>query len=226
MATKSPGRAITNSVIQFISDAPPDAHTGISDQSCDFRIKTYIEERLVVLDGVFVSANQAPSAEWSGSPLHSGYFWMRHCEACIFVYDVGSKISFDAVKRHYGDYLINRSLEQSHCALSCSPSCGPRPPYQGTIFVIANKIDLDKPQWEITREDGQEFCDSIGATFIQMSAKTGEGGGTSILKGIANRIILQRVQVISAGKLQDLNDVQIPNILDTPAYRRNRPFWY
>jgi hypothetical protein len=173
---------------------------------------TYIQDRLVLFEGVFVTAPAAQfyhESQDNLNSLQSGYFWMRHCEACVYVYDVGNKTSFDSIRQHHENFLINLRTEQPHCALGCSPTCGANlPPYQGPIFVIANKIDLDETKWEVSTQEGQEYCNAIRATFIQMSAKTGEGGGTSIMKAIANRIMMQRVYCNSITQVGNPHELQ------------------
>ena len=63
--------------------------------------------------------------------------------------------------------------------------------FQGLIFVIASKIDCEHA---ITKEEGELFCASIGAIFIPMSAKTGEGGGKENLMNMTHQTLLRRTQ--------------------------------
>jgi GTPase SAR1 family protein len=107
---------------------------------------------------------------------------MSDVDACIFVYDVGNKASFEDVKSHHEHHLPHPHLDKV------------------LGFVIANKIDLNQDEWEVTKQEGETFCQSIGAIYIQMSAKTGEGGGTSVAKAITSRIILERIYHLSASQ--------------------------
>ena len=115
---------------------------------------------------------------------------LHHCEACILVYDVTNRASFQALSWYYENFYLERSLERSGpCELRCRPSCAPRPPFRGMFFVIANKIDCDKAEWEVSIQEGEDFCVPIGAVFLQMSAKTGEGSRTEAILDMANHIL-------------------------------------
>lgn len=70
----------------------------------------------------------------------------------------------------------------------------PRPGYYGLILVIANKTDLDDSDWSVNIQEGQAFCASIGAAFLPVSAKTGEGCGGDVLIQITNLVLLRRVR--------------------------------
>ena len=41
------------------------------------------------------------------------------------------------------------------------------------LLVVGNKCDLEEKR-EVTREEGEMMAASIGATFLEVSAKTGE----------------------------------------------------
>ena len=53
----------------------------------------------------------------------------------------------------------------------------PQSPFRGLLYVFANKIDIDRSEWQVSAEEGRMFCASIGAVFCPLSARTGEGGG-------------------------------------------------
>jgi len=130
------------------------------------------------------------TAYLKANPLE--YAWFRHCEACIFVYDVTSRQSFEAIQCYFQNFTLHRSLEMSSCSCNRFPLCPPRPHFQGMVFVLANKIDIARSDWEIGYEEGEEFYTSIGAVFLPVSAKTGAGVGNDLLPGIARQILLQR----------------------------------
>ena len=71
----------------------------------------------------------------------------------IFVYDISVKASFEALK----DYWIN-DVEQK---LGKDIIKG----------VVGNKIDLFLNQ-QVSQEEGQEYAESIGAQFLEISAKS------------------------------------------------------
>ena len=71
----------------------------------------------------------------------------------IFVYDISVKASFEALK----DYWIN-DVEQK---LGKDIIKG----------VVGNKIDLFLNQ-QVSQEEGQEYAESIGAQFLETSAKS------------------------------------------------------
>lgn len=160
------------------------------------------------------------------SPLYLDIFLMRHCDAFIYVYDVGNRSSFDDMRQHYEGVLVSRSREAPYCTLGCSPSCPPRPDYSGSVFVVANKIDLAPGEWQVTMQEGEDFCKSIGAIFIRMSAKTGEGGGTSIMRAITKQIILKRIHYTSSGNMNFPDEPDVPPGSKMSSYRKIWYFWY
>ena len=142
---------------------------------------------------------ERPTLQWSAKTwpegLGSPYSTARHCEACIFVYDVTNRASFDCLCPYYDNIFLERSLERpKHTAGWCHHDCPPRPPFRGLFFVIANKTDREKTEWAVSMEEGEAFCSSIGAIFMPMSAKTGEGSGSNAVLEMANHVLFQRVQ--------------------------------
>ncbi|KAK3716670.1 hypothetical protein LTR37_006300 [Vermiconidia calcicola] len=99
------------------------------------------------------------------------------------------------MRTYYNNFCLERSLRRPHgLGGYCYNDCPPRPPFQGLFFVIANKIDRDQAEWEISIEEGKEFCLIIGAIFMPMSAKTGEGSGSQAVLEMANHIFFRRIQ--------------------------------
>ncbi|KAK5173745.1 uncharacterized protein LTR77_002426 [Saxophila tyrrhenica] len=120
----------------------------------------------------------------------------RHCEVWIMTYDVADRKSSEALRVYHDNFLLERRLERDvgGCKGCYDRACPPRPPFRGLFFVIANKVDLPKPEWKTSIEEGQGFCASIGAIFMPMSAKTGEGSGTEALSEMAYHVLWRRVQ--------------------------------
>ena len=190
----------------------------------EFALEKCIKGELVMYEGTLVSPGLKYSAQDHLSDGIGPYFHLRHCEACIFVYDVGNRASFDAVKWYYENLSHERSLERLYCDVGCSPVCKPRPPYLGSIFVIANKFARNEGEWATTRQEGEDLCASIGATFFPMSCKTGEGGGRVNLESMTFQILLKRAQV-AAGKDTDalLSEASSPW---SQQQVRNAVFWH
>lgn len=78
--------------------------------------------------------------------------YYRGAAAAIVVYDITLESSFDSVKRWV------KELEQLG-------------PPNIVIAIAGNKIDL-KDQREVTTDTGQQYADSIGAVFAEVSALT------------------------------------------------------
>ena len=160
-------------------------------------LKTSIEGKLIWLEGTMGRFSSQWSAKTFPQGLGSPYLKARHCEACILVYDVTNRESFKAMRLCYDNFCLERSLERpqsmaNYCA--CRQDCLPRPPFRGLFFVIANKIDRDEAEWTVSNEEGEDFCASIGAIFMPMSAKTGEGSGSNALLEIVNHVLFRRIE--------------------------------
>ena len=160
-------------------------------------MQTNIEHKIIR----FVGFTNSPPLDWKYTAKAwpqdmSGYYAARHCEACILAYDVTDWASFNALSWYHHNFLEERSLERSYCCgteMRCRP-CAPRPPFRGLFFVIANKIDCDKSEWAVSLLEGEDFSASIGAIFLPMSAKTGEGSGAEAVLEIANYILWRRIE--------------------------------
>ena len=126
------------------------------------------------------------------------------------MYDVSDLTSFEDVLRHYKHFYIERSVERQCYGAPCGKGSPPRPPYKGLFFVIATKLDLEA--WQVSMQEGEDFSASIGAHFLQMSAKAGEGGGQDALKYIANHVILNTIR---HGHVSIVESKSVPPI--TPA---------
>ena len=121
-------------------------------------------------------------------------FLVRHTEVCMFVYDITNRASFDLVRRHHDNFLVVRSRRGSQ--LGRSP---PRPPFRGLFFVIAHEIDKGEAEWQVSLQEGEELSAAMGAFFLQMSARTGEGANQEVLADIASLVLLRRIENISLG---------------------------
>lgn len=193
--------------------------------SSDFALDVNVEGKHVQYDG----EHQSPHLGWSpGScpaDIKITYYIMRHCEVCLYVYDVSDRSSFEAVKTYHELFFLERSLERSSCFQSCSPSCLPRPPYRGLNFVIANKIDCEEEDWAVSRDEGEAFSASIGGTFIPMSAKTGEGAYDDLLADMTRLVLLRRVYYMVSRQPEQSLEARAAADLHA-AHHDNRMFWY
>lgn len=129
----------------------------------------------------------------------SHYGNLRHVEACVLMYDVGSRESFQEMQRHYEEFVRERSLPRrgAFCTLLCSPSCPPRPtPFAGHVYVVAHKIDREAGEWTVEMTEGEVFARSLGAEFFAASSKTGEGCGKAKLRDLTLRALLKRTRSV------------------------------
>ena len=193
--------------------------------SGQFSLDVVIEGKGVVYDGECGS----PNVQWAATDYPLGdlskYLTMRHCETCVFVYDVHNRASFEAVKTYHRNFLLERTLEKPSCLLQCSPSCMPRPSYQGVMFVIANKTDYDEKDWVVTAQEGEAFSATIGATFIPMSAKTGDGTSRDLLAKMTKLILLRRIHYLSSSQQEPSPEAStsVPSKILSHDYGQ---FWY
>ena len=78
--------------------------------------------------------------------------YYRGAEACIMVYDVTKKDSFKQLRN-----WMAAIYEKGEDPL---------------VLIIGNKID--SPDRQVTKQQGQEYAEMIGALFFETSAKTGQ----------------------------------------------------
>ncbi len=113
------------------------------------------------------------------SQIGDGINKIRESDGIALMYDVGSRASFEFMKVLYNlCYLENRQK---------APDTYPKKP----CWILANKIDLDPSRWEVALPEGEEYSQSIGATFFPISCRTTEG-----LEGlqelISNRMLMMK----------------------------------
>jgi Ras-related protein Rab-6A len=83
--------------------------------------------------------------------------YLRDTAACVVVYDVTSRKSFDSVKK-WVDVVRKERGEESGVVM----------------FLVANKKDLNDMR-EVTTEEGQSLADKMPMNFCELSAKSGSG---------------------------------------------------
>lgn len=141
-------------------------------------------------------------------------YTLQNIGACVFVYDVTDRDSFNFLDTIYAVVCETRPIREavdpvpkprSRRAVARSfidRALGHRPPEQAStpiaqpppvpLFVIANKIDQPRSKWVVTLEEGMKFSERIGAAFYSLSAGTGEGCGRQIVYQIGQSIIRQQ----------------------------------
>jgi Ras-related protein Rab-6A len=83
--------------------------------------------------------------------------YLRDTAACVVVYDVTSRKSFDSVKK-WVEVVRKERGEESGVVM----------------FLIANKKDLTDMR-EVSSEEGEQLANKFSMTFSELSAKTGSG---------------------------------------------------
>jgi hypothetical protein len=151
----------------------------------NFRLLTEIDGKLVAFNTAPVTTRASLRDQPSSAAAEN--YLVRQTEVCMFVYDVTNRANFDVFTRHHDNFMVVRSR---------SP---PRPPLRGLFFVIARKIDKDKAEWQVSLQEGEDLSAAMGAIFLQMSAKTGEGASQEVLADIARLVLLRRMENIYLG---------------------------
>lgn len=95
---------------------------------------------------------------------------IRRCLGAFLLYDVNSRESFDALPS------CLEPIEKEHGAR------------QIPITVVGTKIDAPPGQREVEAATGKKFADSIGASFIEVSAITGKNIDVA-LRGMVEAIL-------------------------------------
>jgi len=90
-----------------------------------------------------------------------GVTFFRGSDACILVYDISDKRSFDALQSWVDQFLQGVGANNQNAKDS------------GFIFVVlGNKCDLSEKR-QVSSEQAKEFCTTHGFHFFETSAKSG-----------------------------------------------------
>ena len=96
--------------------------------------------------------------------------WICNANGFILVFAINDKISFEYLKNTVEQIKKNRM-------------------WGLPVIVVGNKCDLQNER-EISKQEGEEFANSIGANYIESSALTDENGNCkNIFQECANKII-------------------------------------
>lgn len=111
------------------------------------------------------------------SDLDSLDFW-RYNEAYMVVYDVTDELSFD-VAGHLCEARFR--IPREH-------------PWRVPIFIVASKIDRWRGGWAVPLARGEELAKRVGATFLPVSALSGEGTGDEVIVDMVGSVLWSRYQ--------------------------------
>ena len=81
-------------------------------------------------------------------------FGLSNFRGVLFLYDITNRTTFDAITEYKSEIF---DLQEKNIS----------------FLICGNKIDLEK-QRQVKTCEGQQLADSLGVSFIEMSAKTGE----------------------------------------------------
>ena len=96
--------------------------------------------------------------------------WICNANGFILVFAINDKISFEYLKNTVEQIKKNRM-------------------WGLPVIVVGNKCDLQNER-EISKQEGEEFANSIGANYFESSALTDENGNCKkIFQECANKII-------------------------------------
>ncbi|KAK5121342.1 hypothetical protein LTR85_005508 [Meristemomyces frigidus] len=153
-----------------------------------FRWPARLEDKLILFEGEMYMGNlDMPHSATSGPT-------MRACEACFLVYDVTSRASFNYLRRGHCNIHLEGVAKKPRSSSRAENPDTAGSPFSGVFVVIANKIDRPKSDWAVSLAEAWEFCASIDAALLPMSAKTEKGTGSAVLLDVTRRVFLRRIQ--------------------------------
>lgn len=84
---------------------------------------------------------------------------LERVDACLLVYDVGERGSFEEMEDVYEKVIAASGGEGGHVP----------------VGVVAAKADTPRGKWRVEAEEGRRFAGRVGGVFAACSAKGGEG---------------------------------------------------
>jgi small GTP-binding protein len=109
----------------------------------------------------------------------------KDAKIILFVYDITSRNTFEALK----NYWISQIKQE------CDP--------KSLLGLVANKYDLYNSQ-QVSKEEGMELANEIGAIFQFTSAKSGEGIN-SMFKNLGRKYLDPKYDYQEADKIDQEN---------------------
>mmetsp|Transcript_2143 Transcript_2143/g.4578 ORF Transcript_2143/g.4578 Transcript_2143/m.4578 type:complete len:235 (+) Transcript_2143:60-764(+) len=130
---------------------------------------SYLDKHIVIEDEVnYLSSNrnvsrrEAQLSIWDTAGqerFHSlGPIYYRDAKGAILVYDITDRPSFDRVRRWTKEL---RKMVGDSTKIS--------------ITIVGNKLDLERQSRAVDSEEAQKYAQSVGASCLEVSAKTGSG---------------------------------------------------
>lgn len=98
-------------------------------------------------------------------------YLVRAHEAFILVYRTADRATFEAVEGLWRDHIAGKG--------------------EGAVLVVANGGEGNDV---VSESEGQDMADKLGATFWQLSAKTGDGAAKEQLVAMAKSILLSNTR--------------------------------
>ena len=129
---------------------------------------SYLDKHIVIEDEVDYSLSSKRNASRREAQLsiwdtagqerfHSlGPIYYRDAKGALLVYDITDKPSFDRVRKWTKE--LRKMVGDS------TKIC---------ITIVGNKLDLERQSRAVESEEARKYAQSVGATFLEVSAKTG-----------------------------------------------------
>ncbi|KAH6891281.1 P-loop containing nucleoside triphosphate hydrolase protein [Thelonectria olida] len=131
--------------------------------------------------------------------------FVRAGDAFLLVYDVAKRDSFESAVRTHRELL------------------GPEQQQGKPVWVCATRSDRPPKDWVVSAQEGSEFSRTIGARFLSVSSKTGQGLDEAFVGQIVRKALLNRVLISPAGPGQDLHPKSPQEASCLPLFRvRNK----
>lgn len=128
---------------------------------------SYLDKHIVIEDEINYSSSrqsctkrEAQLSIWDTAGqerFHSlGPIYYRDAKGALLVYDITDRSSFDRVKKWTKE--LRKMVGDS------TKIC---------IAIVGNKLDLERQSRVVESEEAQKYAKSVGASFSEVSAKTG-----------------------------------------------------
>ena len=112
-----------------------------------------------------------------------GAAFYRGTDACILVYDITQRSSFERLEAWRQDLIVKTDLKN---------------PDEFPFIIFANKSDLED-QREVSVEEAEAFAAKLGCTQLLVSAKTGENveNGFTLIASLFLEYVKNEVQTVA-----------------------------
>jgi len=99
---------------------------------------------------------------------------LKTCDACVLIYSCTTRWHFKDIARLWASIDDDDDLVRSRAYTN--------------VWVAHNKIDVDEEDWLVSQDEGKRWSSSIGATFVPMSTRTGQGCTPDFGEQMARRV--------------------------------------